>query len=75
LPELITSSQEEYESLAIELALNPKKFTDLKLRLVNNRLTTPLFDTPLFTKNIEAAYIKMYDHYQNDLKPENIFIA
>ena len=75
LPELITSSQEEYESLAIELALNPKKFTDLKLRLVNNRLTTPLFDTPLFTKNIEAAYIKMYDHYQNDLKPEHIFIA
>jgi protein O-GlcNAc transferase len=31
LPELITSSQEEYEALAIELALNPKKLADIKL--------------------------------------------
>jgi hypothetical protein len=75
LPELITSSQEEYEALAIELALNPTKLADIKLRLVNNRLSAPLFDTPLFTKNLEAAYTKMYDHYQNDLKPEHIFIA
>jgi predicted O-linked N-acetylglucosamine transferase (SPINDLY family) len=74
LPELITSSQEEYEELAIELALNPTKLADIKLRLVNNCLTAPLFDTLLFTKNIEAAYMKMYDRYQNDLKPEHIFI-
>jgi predicted O-linked N-acetylglucosamine transferase (SPINDLY family) len=74
LPELITSTQEEYEALAIELALNPKKLADIKLKLANNRFTTPLFDTPLFTKNIEAAYIKMYERYQNDLQPDHIAI-
>ena len=74
LPELITNAQEEYEALAIELALNPKKLADIKLKLVNNRLTTPLFDTPLFTKNIEAAYIKMMERYHADLKPEHIKI-
>jgi protein O-GlcNAc transferase len=74
LPELITSSQEEYEELAIELALNPKKLADIKLRLANNRLTAPLFDTPLFTKNLETAYIKMIERYQADLEPEYIFI-
>ncbi len=61
LPELITTTQEEYEALAIELANNPQKLESIKLRLAHNRLTTPLFDTPLFTKNLEAAYIKMYE--------------
>jgi predicted O-linked N-acetylglucosamine transferase (SPINDLY family) len=75
LPELITNTQEEYEALAIELALNPKKLAGIKLKLANNRLTTPLFDTPLFTKNLEAAYIKMYEQYQSGFKPEHITIA
>jgi predicted O-linked N-acetylglucosamine transferase (SPINDLY family) len=75
LPELITSTQEEYEALAIELALNPLKLADAKLKLANNRLTAPLFDTPLFAKSLEAAYIKMYEQYQADLEPEHISIT
>ena len=74
LSELITNSQEEYEALAIELAMNPKKLADIKLRLANNRLTAPLFDTPLFTKNLESAYTKMHERYQNDLAPDHIYI-
>jgi predicted O-linked N-acetylglucosamine transferase (SPINDLY family) len=75
LPEMITGTQEEYEALAIELALNPKKLADMKLKLANNRLTAPLFDTSLFTNNIEMAYIKMYERYQADLEPDHISIA
>ena len=75
LPELIASTQEEYEALAIELALNPNKLHDVKLRLARNRLTTTLFDTPLFTKNLETAYIKMYERYHADLEPEHITIT
>ena len=75
LPDLITNTQEEYEALAIELALNPKKLADIKLKLANNRLTAPLFDTPLFTKDIEAAYIEMHRRYHADLESEHIFIA
>ena len=74
LPELITNTQEEYEALAIQLAKNPKKFADIKLRLDSNRLTAPLFDTPLFTKNLESAYIKMYERYQADLQLDHISI-
>lgn len=74
LPELITKTQEEYEALAIELAKNPKKLKDIQLKLANNRLSTPLFDTPLFTNNIEAAFIKMMERYWGDLPPEHIFI-
>ena len=75
LPELITNTPEEYEALAIELAINPKKLAEIKLKLANNRLTTPLFDTPLFAKNLESAYTKMYKRYQADLEPEHISIA
>ena len=75
LSELITNTQEEYEALAIELAKNPQKLADIKLKLANNRLTTPLFDTPLFTKNLETAYIKIYERYQDDLQPDHISIV
>ncbi len=75
LPELITTTQEEYEALAIELAINPQKLEKIKLRLIHNRQTAPLFDTTLFTKNIEAAYIQMYESYRADLVPEHITIT
>ena len=63
LPELITCSQEEYEQLAIELASNPNRLAEIKYRLIQNRLSSPLFNTPFFTKNLETAYVKIYEKY------------
>jgi predicted O-linked N-acetylglucosamine transferase (SPINDLY family) len=74
LPELITNSQEDYESLAIELATNPAKLKEIKTKLESNRLTTPLFDTPRFTKHLEDAYTKIYERYHADLPQEHIYI-
>jgi predicted O-linked N-acetylglucosamine transferase (SPINDLY family) len=74
LPELITSSQEHYEALAIELATNPIKLKAIKAKLETNRLTKPLFGTPLFTKHLEDAFIKIYKRYHADLPPEHIYI-
>jgi predicted O-linked N-acetylglucosamine transferase (SPINDLY family) len=75
LDELITSSEEQYEALAIELVMKPKKLADIKLKLANNRLTTPLFNATLFTKHLEAAYTKMYERYQNDMQPDHILVG
>src|SRR6516164_6317107 len=74
LPELITHSPEEYEALAIELALNKEKLRRIQEKLARNRLTTPLFDTPLYTKHLEAAYEAMYQRYQAGLPPYHIEI-
>jgi len=74
LPELITTTQEQYESLAIELATNPEKLTIIKTKLANNLATAPLYDTPLFTRHLESAYVEMYDRYQNGLEPEHIYV-
>ena len=74
LPELITVTPQAYEAMAIELARNPEKLHALKQKLASNRLTTPLFDTPQFTKDLEQAYVQMYNRYQADLPPENITV-
>jgi predicted O-linked N-acetylglucosamine transferase (SPINDLY family) len=75
LPELVTTTQEQYETLAIELATHPQRLAQLREKLRRNRLTTPLFDTELFTRHIENAYTQMYERYQADLSPEHIFVA
>jgi len=74
LPELVTTSQEQYESLAIELATNQEKLQAIKDKLERNKLTTLLFDSPRFTKNIEASYIKMHGRYKSELPPDDIYI-
>jgi predicted O-linked N-acetylglucosamine transferase (SPINDLY family) len=74
LPELITNTQEQYESLAVELATNPEKLKVIKDKLVDNLFTTPLYDTPLFTRHLESAYLAMYDRYQNGLDPDHIYV-
>jgi predicted O-linked N-acetylglucosamine transferase (SPINDLY family) len=60
LPELIVASAVDYEALAIELALKPEKLATIRARLQQHRLTTPLFDTGLFTGHLEAAFSEMY---------------
>jgi predicted O-linked N-acetylglucosamine transferase (SPINDLY family) len=74
MPELITTTQEHYEALAIELATHPEKLTLIRAQLVANLATAPLYDTALFTKHLESAYLTMYDRYQNGLAPEHIVV-
>jgi len=74
LPELITTSKEQYVNTAIELATKPEKLNTIKEKLNRNRLTTALFDTQRYTKHIEDAFTQMYERYQTNLSPDNIFI-
>jgi predicted O-linked N-acetylglucosamine transferase (SPINDLY family) len=74
LPELITTTQEQYESLAIELATNPEKLKIIKDKLVDNIVKSALYDTPLFTRHLESAYLKMYDRYHQGLDPDHIYV-
>ena len=60
LPELMTDSEEHYLALAVELASNPIRLGQIRQKLADYRLTTPLFDIDRFTQGIEAAYAKMW---------------
>jgi predicted O-linked N-acetylglucosamine transferase (SPINDLY family) len=72
LPELITSTRLEYETAAIELAIDSPRLHGFKQKLAHNRLTAPLFDAGLFTRHLEDVYQRMYDRHQADLPPEHI---
>jgi len=74
LPELITTTKEEYESLAIELATHPEKLKIIKDKLASNLSTAPLYDTKLFTKNLESAYTMMYERHHQGLDPDHIYV-
>jgi protein O-GlcNAc transferase len=72
LPELVTTTASEYELLAIGLARDPARLATLKAKLASHRLTTPLFDTAQFTRNLEAAYAVMMERYRAGLPPDHI---
>ena len=74
LPELIAETEAAYETLAVELARNPERLRRLREKLDRNRLTTPLFDTARFTRNLEAACSAMVQRYQAGLPPGHIHI-
>ena len=74
LPELITTSVDEYEQLAIRLATHPVEMRALKQKLADNRLSSKLFDTPLYVRHLESAYTAMYERYQAGLEPEHIYV-
>ena len=59
LPELVTTTPQAYEALALELAQNPALLAATQGKLQRNRLTTPLYDSARFAANIEAAYKAM----------------
>jgi tetratricopeptide (TPR) repeat protein len=74
LPELIAQTQEEYEQLTIKLAKNASELNRIKEKLLINRYSKPLFDTPLFTEHLENAYFQAYERYHAGLAPENIHV-
>lgn len=71
LPELITSNETEYETLAIALARDPQRLQGIRQRLEQQRLQAPLFDTARFTRHIEAAFQTMHDRWQAGLPPDH----
>ncbi len=60
----MTHSLEEYEALALTIAREPARLAALKAKLAANRTTHPLFDTARFTRNIEAAYLTMWQRHR-----------
>ncbi|NGZ05433.1 MAG: tetratricopeptide repeat protein [Magnetococcales bacterium] len=73
-PELVTHSLEEYTRLALELARDPERLRALRTRLQANRASTPLFDTPRFTHDLEAVYEAIWQRHAAGLPPDHIDI-
>jgi protein O-GlcNAc transferase len=75
LPELVTSSLEEYERLAKLLASNPVALQAFKRKLEQNLPTCSLFDTDRFRRHIEAAYMGMWERIERGLPVESFSVT
>ena len=75
LPEMITKTEREYEELALKLATDQSLLSSIRERLANNRLSTPLFNTEKYTKDLEDAFEKVYSNYHNLSTPKDIQIT
>jgi len=72
LPELIARDPLDYERIAIELAGNPTKLSQLRQSLAAAIKTSPLFDTPRFVHNLESAYEEMWENHASGQSPRPI---
>ena len=64
LPQLVTSSLEDYERIALALARDPAAIDALKASLAQNRAACALFDTSRFRHHLETAYHAMWERHQ-----------
>jgi predicted O-linked N-acetylglucosamine transferase (SPINDLY family) len=74
MPELVTSSPEEYEQVALALARDPDRLARVKAKLLRNRRTEPLFDTARFTRDLEKAYTMMWERSQKGEPPASFAV-
>jgi predicted O-linked N-acetylglucosamine transferase (SPINDLY family) len=59
LPELIATSLDEYESIALSLARDPERLARIRRQLAETRRNAPLFDLDRLVRNMETAYLRM----------------
>ena len=69
VPELITNSLQEYEELAIRLAINPSVLDDIQERLNRSLQTSPLFDAERFARNLESLFVQMVERHRRGESP------
>jgi predicted O-linked N-acetylglucosamine transferase (SPINDLY family) len=69
LSDMIVDSPEAYEAMALRLARDAEAMREVRTRLGANRETHPLFDTVRFTRNLERAYVEMWERAERGQAP------
>jgi predicted O-linked N-acetylglucosamine transferase (SPINDLY family) len=75
VPELVAGSLEEYEALALKLARDRAALAAIREKVSRNRNTHALFDTARFTRNLEAAYLTMWERCQRGERPQTFAVG
>jgi predicted O-linked N-acetylglucosamine transferase (SPINDLY family) len=74
LPEVITTTLDEYESRALQLARDPGALAAITKKLRDNRDTCLLFDTARFTRHLEGAYAQMWTRADQGAPPHHFTV-
>jgi predicted O-linked N-acetylglucosamine transferase (SPINDLY family) len=63
MPELVTTSLDEYENKAVALIRAPDRLKEMRRRIEQKRNVNSLFDLPKLTMAIERAYERMWQRW------------
>ena len=74
LSEMITLNPSQYEERAIYLAKNPIELKKIKAKLDNNLLNTNLYNSTIYTKEIEKAYENIFKQQQLGLEKDDVYV-
>ena len=74
LPEMVTITLDEYVSVAIKLATNQQEILKIKHKLSRNVLSSSLYNTRKFSKDLENAYLQIYENVKKKKKPCHIYV-
>ena len=69
LAELVTCSLDEYENLAVALARDSPRLKEIRSKLAGNIPNSALFDVKTFTRDLEAAFITMWQRSRSGDAP------
>lgn len=75
LPGLVAPDLRSYEELAISLAKDPARLGEIRRALEVGRSGSPLFDTTLYARHLEAAYTTMHERNIAGLPPDHFHVT
>jgi protein O-GlcNAc transferase len=75
LPQLVTYSLDEYETLALQLAQDAPLLNSIRAELARNREVYPLFNAKRFARHLETAYVIMCNIWQRSERPRSFSVA
>jgi predicted O-linked N-acetylglucosamine transferase (SPINDLY family) len=75
LSELVAKNLEDYEALALQLASDPARLSEVRERLDRHRLTAPLFDSARYVAHLEHAYTMMYERHLSGMPAEDLHVS
>lgn len=67
--ELTATDLQTYETRAIAMGNNPARLAELRQQLLKQRNSAPLFDAARTCRDLERAYAKAWQRWQNGLPP------
>ena len=74
LGELITTSPAHYERTAVELVTRPASMRQMRAKLAENRIDSPVFDTVARIRAVERAFIAMVERHRAGLPPDTLIV-
>jgi predicted O-linked N-acetylglucosamine transferase (SPINDLY family) len=75
LPELITDTHAAYEQKALYLAQHPEELAALREKLAHNRSHAALFNTAMRVRELEVAYVNMWQQFNRGEKPNSFNVT